>query len=70
MSRQRGLPNLTEHCAQAQTTQEVLAKMLGGGRPTLRRSLNSLAEIGAVALNYRRVSILDRGLLQLYKDEQ
>lgn len=43
---------------------EVAGQDAWGGRPTLRRSLNSLAEIGAVALNYRRVSMLDRGLLQ------
>jgi len=66
----RRLLALSENRIEANTTQEALAKTLGIARPTLRRSLNSLAELGAIELRYRRVAILDRTVLEQFKDEQ
>jgi len=66
----RRLLELSENRVEAHTTQDALAKSLGVARPTLRRSLNSLLELGAIESKYRRIRIVDRQILEGLKDEQ
>lgn len=66
----RRLLELSENRIEAHTTQDALAKSLGVARPTLRRSLTSLFELGAVESKYRRIRIVDRRILEDFKDEQ
>ena len=46
------------------TSQDTLAMMLGISRPTLNKELQSLVKLGAIALGYGRIEILDMELLQ------
>ncbi|MEL7013180.1 MAG: Crp/Fnr family transcriptional regulator [Pseudomonadota bacterium] len=66
----RRLLELSENRVDAHTTQDALAKSLGVARPTLRRSLASLLELGAIESKYRRIKIVNRDVLEQYKDEQ
>lgn len=66
----RRLLELSENRIEAHTTQDALAKSLGVARPTLRRCLASLLELGAIESKYRRIRIVDRRILERFKDEQ
>lgn len=66
----RRLLELSENRVEAHTTQDALAKSLGIARPTLRRSLTSLLELGAIESKYRRIKIVERRILEQFKDEQ
>ncbi|MEM6482868.1 MAG: Crp/Fnr family transcriptional regulator [Pseudomonadota bacterium] len=66
----RRLLELSENRVEANTTQDALAKSLGVARPTLRRSLTSLFELGAIESKYRRIRIVDRRILEQFKNEQ
>lgn len=66
----RNLLKLSENRVEAHITQDALAKTLGIARPTLRRCLNGLADLGAIESKYRRVRILDRKVLETFKNEQ
>jgi len=46
------------------TSQDTLAMMLGISRPTLNKELQVLVKLGAIALSYGRIEILDMKLLQ------
>jgi CRP/FNR family transcriptional regulator, cyclic AMP receptor protein len=45
------------------TSQDIVAMMLGISRPTLNKELQALAELGAISLRYGRIEIKDAGLL-------
>lgn len=66
----RRLLELSENRIQAHMTQDSLGTTPGVARPTRRRSLNSLAELGSIESKYRRPVILDRGVLERFKDER
>jgi CRP/FNR family cyclic AMP-dependent transcriptional regulator len=66
----RRLLQLTENSEETDLTQDDLAKMVGVARSTLRPCLNDLAQQGAIEIGYRRLRVVNRGVLQTYKDEQ
>lgn len=66
----RRLLQLTDLSTDATVTHEDLAKMLGVYRSTLRPILKHLADINAIRLGYRKISIVDRDALTRFKDEQ
>lgn len=51
-------------------TQDDLAKLLGVTRPTIRRCLEELEEMGAIETHYRKLKVLKRSVLEAFKDEQ
>lgn len=51
-------------------TQDEFAKLLGVTRPTIRRCLLDLEEMGAIETNYRKMKIVNRSALEALKDEQ
>lgn len=66
----RRLLALSEGSSEARITQDELAAIVGVARPTLRRCLTDLADRGAIEMQYRRLRILKRAVLQGYQDEQ
>lgn len=66
----RLLLTLSKNRVEAHITQDGLAKTLGIARPTLRRCLADLSELGAIENRYKRIGILDRSLLETYENEQ
>ncbi len=66
----RRLIQLTETSMDITVTQEDLSKMLGVYRSTLRPILNKLAKSGAIELGYKRIRIIDRSILNNFRDEQ
>jgi CRP/FNR family cyclic AMP-dependent transcriptional regulator len=51
-------------------TQDELAKLLGVTRPTIRRCLQDLEDIGAIETSYRKLRIVNWSALESFKDEQ
>jgi CRP-like cAMP-binding protein len=66
----RRLLQLTDPSKDITVTQENLSKMLGVYRSTLRPILNHLADVEAIRLGYRKISVMDREALLKFKDEQ
>lgn len=66
----RMLISLSENRLEAQITQDSLAKMLGIARPTLRRCLLDLTATSAIEVGYGKIRILNKTVLEHYKDEQ
>ena len=66
----RRLLQLTDLSTDATVTHEDLSKMLGVYRSTLRPILKYLADINAIRLGYRKISVVDRDALTRFKDEQ
>lgn len=66
----RRLLQLTDLSTDATVTHEELSKMLGVYRSTLRPILKYLADINAIRLGYRKISVVDRDALTKFKDEQ
>ena len=54
----------------AAITQDDLAKLLGVTRPTIRRCLQDLEDVGAIETHYRKLRVLKRSVLEDLKDEQ
>lgn len=51
-------------------TQDELGKLLGVTRPTIRRCLQELEDMGAIEMHYRNMRIVNRAALETLKDEQ
>jgi CRP-like cAMP-binding protein len=66
----RRLLDLSQSFSVVDVTQEELAKLVGVTRGTLRRCLDDLEAMGATEWRYRRLHILNRETLAIYKDEQ
>ncbi|MFT3731739.1 MAG: Crp/Fnr family transcriptional regulator [Hyphomicrobium sp.] len=66
----RRLLQLTERLQEAPITQDDLAKLVGVTRGTLRRCLDDLAARGAIEMRYRKLRVLDSGILTTFRDEQ
>ncbi len=54
----------------AEITQDELAKLLGVTRPTIRRCLQELQELGAIETHYRKLRVVKHSVLEAFKDEQ
>lgn len=66
----RRLLELAANGGDATITQDELAKLVGVTRPTIRRCLAELENLGAVETRYRKLRIVDRACLEALKDEQ
>ena len=66
----RRLLKLTEADAEAKLTHEQLAKFLGLTRTTVSEELRRLSAKGAIDTGYGRIRVLDRAILERYKEEQ
>lgn len=66
----RRLLTLSNGGEEVSITQNDLAHILGVARPTLRRCLVDLVEEGGIEIQYGKVCILDRAVLEAHRDEQ
>ncbi|OYW52595.1 MAG: hypothetical protein B7Y80_16190 [Hyphomicrobium sp. 32-62-53] len=66
----RRLLGLADSQGDAAITQDELAKLLGVTRPTIRRCLQELEDAGAIETNYRKLRVVNRSVLEAFKDEQ
>lgn len=66
----RRLLDMTGSNGDAIITQDDLAKLLGVTRPTIRRCLQELEEMGAIETRYRKLKVVKRSVLEALKDEQ
>lgn len=66
----RRLLSLAKDSGEAQITQDRLASVLGVARPTLRRCLVDLAERGGIELHYGKLGVVDRAVLEQFREEQ
>ena len=58
------------HGFDAEITQSDLARLVGVSRPTMRRCLKGLSNLGIVTLKYGKVAIPDHTALKLFFDER
>jgi CRP/FNR family cyclic AMP-dependent transcriptional regulator len=66
----RRLIGIADSNGDAAITQDELAKLLGVTRPTIRRCLQELEDIGAIETNYRKLRIVNRSALEAFTNEQ
>jgi CRP/FNR family transcriptional regulator, cyclic AMP receptor protein len=66
----RRLLKLTEASAETRLTHEQLAKFLGLTRTTVSEELRRLSAKGALDTGYGKIRVLDRAILERYKEEQ
>jgi len=66
----RRLLALTVDGPEATISQEDLAKLLGVTRSTMRRCISDLVGRGALTTGYRTLRVLDRDVLESFRDEQ
>lgn len=66
----RRLLSLSSPTGEARLTQADLARVLGISRPTLRRCLDELVAQRAIEIMYGKVLVLNRAILETFRDEQ
>jgi CRP-like cAMP-binding protein len=66
----RRLLSLSPPTGAARLTQADLARVLGISRPTLRRCLDELVAQRAIQIMYGKVLVLNRAILETFRDEQ
>lgn len=66
----RRLLSISWPSGDATITQDELAQLLGVTRPTIRRCLQDLENLGAIETHYRKLRVTNRSVLEAFKDEQ